>query len=238
MSNIKTMIVVRPIESDTDMKLRTLISGEHPIAFKSVTNVKELISLVADSRYVCDYIAIDLQTLRTHNIDAFDMLNALSTMLSCSPVKNTAGELVPRSVVVGILVGTKDPLESIKELIGFPLVQYIGLRGGDGFTEEEVSQSLVSIIGDDYTLPRQVEAMLVKQRKANKSQNDITLTPRQRQILNLIANRGLSNKMIAKMLNISESTVKLHAGALLRKFRVRNRTQLALFAKDSVNITQ
>ena len=59
-----------------------------------------------------------------------------------------------------------------------------------------------------------------------------TLTPRQRQILNIVATRGISNKSIARMLHISESTVKLHMSGILKKFGLRNRTQLALFARD------
>ena len=51
------------------------------------------------------------------------------------------------------------------------------------------------------------------------------------QILNLIKERGASNKVIAKTLNITESTVKLHVGIVLKKFGVKNRTQLALFSK-------
>ena len=60
----------------------------------------------------------------------------------------------------------------------------------------------------------------------------IILTPRQRQILEIVATRGISNKNIARMLHISESTVKLHMSGILKKFGLRNRTQLALFARD------
>ena len=54
------------------------------------------------------------------------------------------------------------------------------------------------------------------------------LTDRQREVFELIANRGISNKQIAKTLAISESTVKIHVSAILRNYCVRNRTQLAL----------
>jgi DNA-binding NarL/FixJ family response regulator len=60
-----------------------------------------------------------------------------------------------------------------------------------------------------------------------------SLTPRQRQILDIVATRGISNKSIARMLHISESTVKLHMSGILKKFGLRNRTQLALFARDN-----
>jgi DNA-binding NarL/FixJ family response regulator len=56
------------------------------------------------------------------------------------------------------------------------------------------------------------------------------LTPRQFDVLNLIKDRGLSNKQIAKALHISESTVKLHITEIFKKYGVRTRTQLAVFS--------
>ncbi len=53
---------------------------------------------------------------------------------------------------------------------------------------------------------------------------DTTLTRRQRQVLELLA-QGLSNLQIATALNISESTVKGHASTLFSIFNADNRTQ-------------
>jgi two-component system nitrate/nitrite response regulator NarL len=55
------------------------------------------------------------------------------------------------------------------------------------------------------------------------------LSPRELQILRALVS-GHSNKMIARELNISEATVKVHLKALLRKVRVNNRTQAAVWA--------
>lgn len=60
----------------------------------------------------------------------------------------------------------------------------------------------------------------------------ISITPRQSQVLDLVCNRGLSNKQIAKSMNISESTVKIHIGCILKEYGVRNRTQLVLAASS------
>jgi two-component system, NarL family, nitrate/nitrite response regulator NarL len=40
--------------------------------------------------------------------------------------------------------------------------------------------------------------------------------------------RGMSNKMIARELGLSEPTIKVHVKAILRKMNVRNRTEAAL----------
>jgi two-component system nitrate/nitrite response regulator NarL len=44
---------------------------------------------------------------------------------------------------------------------------------------------------------------------------------------------GESNKVIARKLEIAEATVKVHVKAILRKVRVRNRTQAAMWAMQN-----
>lgn len=46
---------------------------------------------------------------------------------------------------------------------------------------------------------------------------------------------GESNKMIARKLVITESTVKVHMKAVLRKLRLANRTQAAMWAQEKLN---
>jgi DNA-binding NarL/FixJ family response regulator len=55
------------------------------------------------------------------------------------------------------------------------------------------------------------------------------LTPRQQDVLELLS-RGLSNKIIARELDMQESTVKVHVRQIMHKLGVSNRTQVALIA--------
>jgi two-component system, NarL family, nitrate/nitrite response regulator NarL len=55
------------------------------------------------------------------------------------------------------------------------------------------------------------------------------LSGREAAILNSLVD-GASNKLIANQLKISEATVKVHVKAILRKIRVKNRTQAATWA--------
>ncbi len=57
------------------------------------------------------------------------------------------------------------------------------------------------------------------------------LTPREREVLQLIA-QGMSNKRIAAAMGIAEKTVKTHAGSVFAKLNVRDRVQAALLAKE------
>ena len=53
-----------------------------------------------------------------------------------------------------------------------------------------------------------------------------SISPRQRDVLDCVR-RGLSNKEIARELEIAEGTVKIHLAALSSHFGARNRTELA-----------
>jgi two-component system nitrate/nitrite response regulator NarL len=55
------------------------------------------------------------------------------------------------------------------------------------------------------------------------------LTPRETDVLRATA-RGLSNKEIARELELAEVTIKLHLSAIFRKMGVRSRTEAAMLA--------
>ena len=66
--------------------------------------------------------------------------------------------------------------------------------------------------------------------EATASQRDrATLTKREQEILHGIA-QGLSNKPIARNLDISEATVKVHVKNLLKKLGFRSRLEAAVWA--------
>ena len=58
------------------------------------------------------------------------------------------------------------------------------------------------------------------------------LTPREKDILACLA-RGESNKIIARTLNVAESTVKIHVQNILKKLSLSSRVQAAVFAVDN-----
>jgi DNA-binding NarL/FixJ family response regulator len=59
----------------------------------------------------------------------------------------------------------------------------------------------------------------------------LTLTDKEREIFAAVA-RGLSNTEIAAAVFASESTVKTHVGAILRKLALRDRVQIVVFAYE------
>jgi DNA-binding CsgD family transcriptional regulator len=63
------------------------------------------------------------------------------------------------------------------------------------------------------------------------------LSSREQCILRCLA-EGDSNKVIARKTNISADTVKVHVKAILRKVRVGNRTQAAVWALNNISATE
>ncbi len=57
------------------------------------------------------------------------------------------------------------------------------------------------------------------------------LSPREREIIVMLAH-GASNKEIARVLNLSESTIKIHVQGILRKLHIAKRVQAAVYAVE------
>ncbi|MDX1485659.1 MAG: response regulator transcription factor, partial [Alphaproteobacteria bacterium] len=89
-----------------------------------------------------------------------------------------------------------------------------------------------SLFSSDAKPTEAASASLDSARSAMEMRANVDmLTQRQLGVLALIG-QGLSNRDIADRLQISEGTVKVHVGAILKTLGVSNRTQAALLATD------
>jgi DNA-binding NarL/FixJ family response regulator len=68
-------------------------------------------------------------------------------------------------------------------------------------------------------------------RPAGTAQPDPSLTPREIEVLRLVAS-GSTNREIAERLYVSEGTVKNHVSRVLGRLGLRDRTQAAIYARD------
>ncbi len=73
--------------------------------------------------------------------------------------------------------------------------------------------------------------------KTGDAGNNFKLTPREQEVLQYLA-RGISNKEIARALDLQIVTVKLHVRGICRKMGVQNRTQAALKAREAGLVTE
>src|SRR5829696_953152 len=81
----------------------------------------------------------------------------------------------------------------------------------------------------DETQPSAVAAAPVLSSLDSQDSPIRTLSTREAEILQCLM-QGSPNKVIARKLDVAEATVKVHIKAILRKIRVANRTQAAMWA--------
>jgi DNA-binding NarL/FixJ family response regulator len=110
--------------------------------------------------------------------------------------------------------------------------------GAKGFVtksapKEILFTAITKVLAGDRYIP---SALLTAQGDGGRGNSDLQasadnvtqlLTERQLEILALIS-KGLSNKLIARDLFLSENTVKVHVSAILRALSLSNRTQAGL----------
>ncbi|WP_416138474.1 two-component system response regulator NarL [Halomonas sp. HK25] len=107
----------------------------------------------------------------------------------------------------GYLLKDMDPDEMIRQLRQASLGRMV------------ISESLTALLA----------GALRSQRSLPATPDIHSLTQREREILRELAG-GLSNKMIARKLDITEGTVKVHVKHLLKKLNLRSRVEAAVWA--------
>jgi two-component system nitrate/nitrite response regulator NarL len=113
--------------------------------------------------------------------------------------------------------------------------------GVDGYLLKSISvealhQSLRLVLLGEKVFPTDLAYLLASGGMMLRSHNGPVenlngLSDREMQILRCLCN-GDQNKQIAHQLEISDGTVKVHLKAILKKIRVQNRTQAALWAMN------
>ena len=109
--------------------------------------------------------------------------------------------------------------------------------GADGYLlkdmePEELLTNLNQAANGKMVISERLSTVLAQALQTNRKRTgpDInSLSPREKQIIKLIAG-GLPNKLIARKLNITEGTVKVHVKHLFKKLHLRSRVEVAVLA--------
>lgn len=174
---------------------------------------------------------LDLVLLDLHlpDTEGFDLLETIRSKLPATPVAMLSADENANQISTALNLGATGFItKSSNSQVMLSAVQLI-LSGG------VYVPPAILVQGDGVAVPAPnaggdvaEEEVVAKDVQAV----EVQFTERQQQVLNLMGD-GLSNKEIAKKLDMSPSTVKVHVAAILRLCDASNRTQAVAFAKNN-----
>ena len=153
-------------------------------------------------------------------------------------------------VLLDVMMPNMDGWDTLKAIRKNAKTQYIPVIMITAVSEDQKVVSGLKIGADDYIvkpfiLPNllarieavlrrskwQAEAVSKTEKKINKDVNIEALTPKEKEVLSLVA-KGASNQEIADKLCVQDVTVKTHLNSIFKKLKVSNRTQAVLLALE------
>jgi two-component system nitrate/nitrite response regulator NarL len=207
----------------TEEAATILLIDDHPMLRNGV---KQLISMDPRLQVIAEASngeqGVELAELHDPDLILLDLnmpgMNGLATL---DRLRQTA--LSGRVVVFSVSNHEDDVVSALK-------------RGADGYLlkdmePEELLKALHQAAAGQMVLSEALTPVLAASLRESRPavERDIQqLTPRERDILKLIA-QGLPNKLIARKLTITESTVKVHVKHLLKKMKLKSRVEAAVW---------
>ena len=151
-------------------------------------------------------------------------------------------------ILLDVMMPNMDGWDTLKAIRSNKKIKYIPVIMITAVSEDQKVVSGLRIGADDYivkpfilpNLLARIEAVLRRcqwQKEAapkqeavlNKNVNIDALTPKEKEVLALVA-KGASNQEIADQLYVRDVTVKTHLNSIVKKLKVKNRTQAVLLA--------
>lgn len=204
-------------------KARIMLVDDHPLLIKGLKQLLELeddLEVIKEVNNGADAIAIAPQLnpdliMLDLNMQGMDGLETLRGL-------RTAGV---ESIIVMLTVSDAD--EDVVQAIS---------GGANGYLLKDMDPELLlgqirkalngkMVLSESIT---EVLASAIRKPVSRDQANLNSLTNREYEILSLIA-KGMSNKVIARELDISDGTVKVHVKHLLKKLGLRSRVEAAVW---------
>lgn len=204
-----------------------LVIDDHPLIRRGITDLAQMddaFEVIADTDNGSeglqlaislnpDIILLDLNMGKTNGLDTLQSMKS-------------AG-ISSRIIILTVSDSEKDIVSTLR-------------AGADGYLlkdmePEEMLTQLHQVIDGRTILSPKVSELVVRglhKENVMASRNDACLTNREEQILDLIS-KGLSNKHIARKLEIVEGTVKVHVKNILKKMSLRSRVEAAVWVVEN-----
>lgn len=191
----------------------TIVVGDHHALVRD--GVRQVLSECAPDKMVID----------TANYD--NTFNAIRSASDCFLViiEPAMPGMEPIHGLDSVRDATKAPVVVLSGIEDHGTIRTMLSRGIAGFIPKRlgmkaISSALCFILGGETFVP----SLLLDEPEQLPRMFGTRLTPREQQVLSLLRD-GLSNKGIARRLNLSEVTIKSHLSSMFRKMGVQNRVQ-------------
>ncbi len=204
--------------------MRVLIIDDHPLFRKGARQLLEM-----DARFEVVGEADDgaSSITQTRQLDP-DLVLLDLNMKPVSGIEVLRRIKQEREDIMVVMLTVSDQGEDIAKAIQL---------GADGYLlkdmePEDMLAKLAQVSQGQIVMDDNVANLLANLLKSGEHPllpEDANLTERETETLVLLA-EGLNNKRIARRLNISDGTVKVHIKNILRKLKVRSRLEAAIWA--------
>lgn len=205
--------------------IRVLVIDDHPLFRRGVCQLLGLrpgeFQVVAEAASGAEGLALALA--ETPDLILLDLnmkgMNGIETLRAMRDAEVEARIL---------LLTVSDAAEDLIAAIRAGADGYILKDDEPGEMLELIAQAMTgrTAISPDLT---SLLASALRQESVAENRSQVHLTEREQMILRALA-EGKSNKLIARDLDIMESTVKVHIRNLLKKLRFRSRVEAAVWA--------
>jgi len=211
------------------MSVKLIIADDHPLIREALTDTFSAFPAEYEVRAVADGHGL-LCELAEHREAAMVLLDLFMPGPDGFELLATVREEYP-GVKVVVLTASEDPAD----------LETAARLGAAGYVlKSEPSHELVTVVqrvlSGETAFPDSgcfhPDVAGPDRAPETDGASDLSLTDRQMEVLKLIAD-GFSNKEIARKLDLSENTVKIHVSGIFRALGVSNRTQAAVAARQS-----
>lgn len=209
-----------------DARIRVAVVDDHPLFRDGVVN-----TLNASEEFVVVAQAASAD-------DAIRLVAELEPDVLLLDMKLPGGGIEALNAITSGASGTKVMMLTIvddDQIVASAFRK--GARGyllkGAGGNELKEAVRLVAR-GESYVSPQLVTkllGMMSGKRQNGSLESSVEFSEREEQVLTFLSH-GLSNKQIAYRMSLSEKTVKYYITHILKKLRVRNRVEAALYASQ------
>jgi DNA-binding NarL/FixJ family response regulator len=208
--------------------LRLVLADDHPVVLsglKALLNLRSQTEIVA----IANNGASALALIRSHEPDLAVLDINMPMMTGVDVLENIESDGLATRVIL-LTASASDAYIERAVRAGV-----WGLMLKDT-AADELLECMDKVLGGERWLPPDLIGPALERearRRIDKSALNALLTAREQELVHLVA-EGLANKLIARRVNISEGTVKIHLHNVYQKLGVSNRTALATLVHKSL----